>query len=244
MKVTWQSKLPDIVSQQLPFAIAQTANALAQMAADDIRDEARRKLKVRSTTLLRFFVRGPSERATKQKPTARVFIGAPKGAKDPERGNLLIQHDVDGTNVKRPFRSDSLMVPTKQYRQESGGRPRSWKALKRDMGIGTKRGIATRGNLLGAGRRFRTYLIEAKTGKLAGRTLLFARDGTGKRNTSLLYMSAPQIKNPVRLRSRAIAAIRVRKSASTLMGRELTRAVASAKAVTKGGGVASTRLAS
>jgi hypothetical protein len=243
MKVSWTSKLPDIVANQLPFAIAQTANELAKMAADDIREDARRKMDVRSSTFLRFFIRGPSERATKRKPTARLFIGAPKGAKNQDRGNLLVQHDVDGTNLKRPFRSREMMVPTKSYRQESRNRPRKWKDYKRDMGMGTRRGI-TSGNLQGMGRRFRTYLIRVKSGMHAGKSILFLRTGTGKRNSEALYVSAPAVKLKGRLRSRAMAAIRIRKSASGILSREMGKAIASAKQVRQGGGVASSPLAS
>jgi len=242
MRAVWTSRLADVAKNQIPFAAAKTNNELAQMAGNDIRDYARRKLNVRSPTLLRFFVKGPEKRGTKADPRARVYVGAPKGAKDPQRGNLLVQHDVDGTNVKRPIRSDSLMVPTKEYRRDSRGKPRLWSAFKKDMGIGTKRGSLGRGNNLATGRRSPVYLIKAKRGKLAGRTLLFLRTGVGRNQSDLLYVSAPLIKNPRRLRSKALVEIRVRKSSASIMGRELTKAIASAKAVTSGGGVTSSRL--
>jgi hypothetical protein len=241
MRAVWTSKIPDLIANQLPFAIAQTANALASMAADDIREDARRKMDVRSSTFLRFFVRGPSERATKKKPTARLFIGAPKGAKNQDRGNLLVQHDVDGTNTKTPFKQQTMMVPTKKYRQESRNRPRKWKDFRKDLGINTKRGLG-RGANLGTGRRYQTYLIRVKNGPHAGKTMLFLRTGTGKRNSEPLYVSAPALKLKGRLRSQAMAAIRIRKSASLIMGREMGKAIASAKQVTSGGGVTSSRL--
>jgi hypothetical protein len=244
MKVHWTSKLPDIAANQLGFASANLLNELAKLGADDVRSDVKKRLDVRSSTLARFFVKGPAERATKAKLKAQVYVGAPKGNKDPQRGNLLVQHDVDGTNVKKPIRSDSLMVPTTQYRRESRNRPRLWSAFKRDMGINTKRGISPRGGLLGAGRRFRTYLIRARKGVLAGRTLLFVRTGVGKGQSDLLYVSRPLIKNPKRLTSRATVTARVAKSAPMLMGREMTRAIASAKQVTRGGGVTSSRVSS
>jgi hypothetical protein len=242
MKVAWTSQLTDIAKNQIPFAAAQTNNELAKLAADDIRGYAKRKLRVRSPTLLKFFVRGPDKRGTKADPRARVAVSAPKGAKDPQRGNLLIQHDVDGTNVKKPFKGNSMMVPTRQYKQESGGKPRLWSVFKRDMGIGTKRGLG-RGNNLGTGRRFATYLIKSRRGKTAGQTLLFLRTGVGRGRSELLYAEQPLVRNPRRLRTKALTELRVRKSSALIMKRELSKAIASAKAVTRGGGVASTRLA-
>ena len=238
MKAHWTSRLGDIATRQLAIASAQSANTLASMAADDLRADAKAALNVRSATFLRYFIKGPSKRATKAVPVARVFVGAPPSAKDKDRGNLLIQHDEEGTNTKRPFSSPALMVPTKAYRAASRGAPRKWKEFKRDMGMGTKRGIAS-GGLLGMGRRFETYLVKSKR---TGRTLLWLRTGVGRFASELLYVSKPMVKIPRRTRTRQTVTERLEKSAAQVMGRELTKAIASAREVTNGGGRTSSRL--
>jgi hypothetical protein len=242
MKAVWTSRLGSLARDQLPFAISQALNDTAREAATEARTAAAKGLNVKKRGLLTLFIRNPSEfKATKQRHSARVMVGGPKS--DPARGNILTQQEESGS--KRPFRGRFVAMPSREISAKVGGKRvlkagnelRNFKPFSTPVDSGNATPNGKRGTRI-EGRK-NTFVVFRKG---SGLPILLQRYGRGKQQTRALWLWVKQTRLVPRLGfGKAVLKV-VRRDLDTNIGRRLTQAIASAKVITKGGGVTSSRL--
>ena len=242
MQAHWTSKLDDIARRQLPFALAQALNLTAKAAAVEARASAAVRLNVRKKGLLNIFIRAPAEqRATKTKLSARVMVGGPKT--DPERGSILAQQEATGT--KRPFRGNLVAIPSREISSKVGGKRvvkpgfelKNFKPFSTPIDGANATAHGARGSRI-EGRK-NTYVVFQRG---TGLPILLQRYGRGKKQTRALWLWVRQSGLTPKLGFGRAVIKTVRGTLDKEIGAQLTKAIASAKAVTTGGGVASSRL--
>ncbi len=242
MKAHWTSKLGDIANRQLPFALAMALNETAKKAAVEARPEAKKRLNIKRNALLERFIRANAEnRATKTKLSARVMVGGPKS--NPERGSILAQHEDRGT--KRPYSGNLVAMPSREITTKVGGGVRS---IKRGYELKNFKPFSSHfsNNRTANGRhgsriegQKNTYVV-FRSG--SGLPILLQRYGKGLRQTRALWLWVRQTGLMPRLGFSKSVLKSVLKHNEREIGLALTKAIASAKAVTSGGGVTSSRL--
>ena len=227
MKAHWTSRLGDIATRQLPFALAQALNDTAKTAAEEARVEAAKRLNVKRSSFLRFFIRNPTEhRATKAKHTARVVTAGPQS--DPTRGSILAQHEESG--VKTPFSRPLIAKPSREILQSVGGK----RSIPRGTALNLFKPFVRDGQAT-TGRKG-AFLVKAKG---SGTPVLLQRIG-GRVRALYVYVRSTRL-TPKLGFGKAVVRV-VRRDLDRNIGKRLTAAIASAREVTSGGGRTSSRL--
>ena len=224
MKVSWTSALPDIIAQQIPFAIQEALNDTARESADAARADAAKGLKIRRKSLLRFFIRAPREfRATKTKHTARVVVAGPQS--DPNRGSILAGQETG--LPKLPNKGRFVAIPARGAVTAGGN-------LKRGAALNSLKPFRDKGKVaLGAKG---TVIVKSKSGV----PVLLQRQKGGKARVLWLFTRFATMTK--RLGFAAAVHRTVGRNLQRNLGRSLTKAIASARRITRGGGTASSRL--
>ena len=226
MKAVWTSKLEDIAKSQIAFAAANALNDTAKSAADDARTEAGKLMNIRRKNLLRVFIRPPTEhKATKRKLTARVVVAGPKS--DPSRGPVLASHEEPG--IKTPNRGQYVAMPGREIRTGKGGHVKPGFALKNFkpfLRAGARKSYGQK----------RTWIVRSKK---TGTPMLM--QAVGKR-VRVLWLFVERTRLLARLGFRKSVAKTVQRDFDNHMRTRMSQAIASAKTITRGGGVQSTRL--
>jgi hypothetical protein len=227
MKAHWTSRLDDIAKNQLPFAIANALNDTAKAAAAEAREEAGKRLNIRKKSLLSIFIRTPADqRATKKKLSARVMVAGPKS--DPTRGPVLAAHEVDG--IKTPNKGRYVAMPGREIMSKGarGGVKRGFELAKFKpfLRAGPKKSYGKMG----------TFLV---TSKKSGIPMLLQPIGKRLR---VLWLFVKQTRMTANLGFDKAVRRAIKRDMTRNVGTRLTQAIASAKQVTKGGGVTSSRL--
>jgi hypothetical protein len=243
MRVTWTSRLDDIAKNQLAQGIAWGLNDTAQEAVTLARQTAMKRLAIKKPGLLNVFMRTPVDgKATKRKLSARVLLAGPKS--DPQRGSVLAQQE--DTDQKRAFRGRLVAMPSRDIMQKIGGKRvlKPGYALKNfkpfstpvDAGLNQTPNGARGTRIEG---RKNTYVVFRKG---SGLPILLQRYGKGKQQVRALYLWVKAVRLPKRLGFTSSVTTRVRQRNAENIGRGITKAIASAREVVKGGGVTSSRL--
>lgn len=230
IKATWYSKLGDVATQQLPFAIAQALNDTAREAAEEARTEAGKKLNVRNRNLLKFFIRAPAEsKATKTRHTARVVVAGPKT--NARRGEILAQQEDGGR--KTATSGKYVAIPGRAITKGAGGK----RDILRNAKLSSFKPFTRTGKVITGQKN--TFLIKDKS---SGLPVLLQRFGRGRRNARVLWIFVKQSRLTPKLGFDKAVKRTVGKNLTRNIGRSLTKAIATAKTVTQGGGVTSSRL--
>lgn len=242
MRAHWTSKLEDIAKSQLAQGLAWGLNDTAKDAAEEARTGAQKGLNIRKRGLLTLFIRNPTEhKATKTKLSARVMVGGPKS--DPARGSILTQQE--DTPSKRPFRGNLVAMPSREIYRKVGGK----RTIKPGFGLNLFKPFST--PVDGANRTAngkRGSRIEGRKNTFVvfrrgtGLPILLQRYGKAQRATRALWIWVRQTRLTKQLRFTPSVEKAVDTKHVANLGRGITRAIASAKQVTRGGGVTSSRL--
>jgi len=230
--VRWTSRISEIAAKQIPFARAETLNQLARGAAEDAREAAQIDLNIKRPAMLRAFIRAPAtHKATKLRFSARVVVAAPQSA-NPDRGNILTQHEAAGT--KRPFRGRSIAMPSRDI-----VKPGRKRAITRGTELRTFQPFTTKAGGQVVGQKG-SFMITLKRGTLAGRKMLLQRFGRGKKQVRGLWLFVPSTRLTPKLRFNATVKQHVQQHVAAAFKRAFSKALASAKPLR--GATQSTRL--
>ena len=244
MKATWTSKLPDIAQNQIPIASANAINKVTDRAASQTRVAAAGVMNIKKRSLLVYFIRAPREdRATKKKLSGRVMIGAPKTASDQTRGIILAQHADAGS--KTPFRGRYVAMPSREISSKVGGKRlvkagsglQSFKPFSSPVDGANATANGKRGSRI-EGRK-NTFVVFRKG---SGMPILLQRYGRGLKQTRALWLWVKSTNLTKRLPFNDIVTKVWDRRMKAELQSELGKAIASARQITKGGGVASTPL--
>jgi hypothetical protein len=228
LRATWTSRLGSIANDQLPYALSQAINDVAKAAAEEAREEANKTLNVKRKSFLNAFIRAPAEhRATKTKLSARVAVMAPKSARS-TRGSILTQHETAGT--KTPTGGKYVAMPGRSILRNVGGKRSVLRGMElRNLKPFTK---TAGGKLKG---RKQTFMIKTRSGT----PLLLQSQGKKAR---VVWVFVRKSGLTAKLGFGTAVRRRVDRDFTKAVGTRLTQAIASARPVTQGGGVTSTRL--
>lgn len=241
-RVVWTSRLGDIARSQLAQGIAWGLNDTAQDAAGAARDSAAKNLNVRKRGILNTFIRTPTEhKATKAKLSARVLLAGPKS--DPSRGSVLAQQE--DTPIKTAFRGRLVAMPSREIMSKAGGKrvvkPGYALSLFKPFSSPVDGNNATPNGKRGTrieGRK--NTFVTFRRG--SGLPILLQRYGKGQRQVRVLYLWVKSVRLPRKLGFGSSVTAKVKQVNERNIARGIARAIASAREITKGGGVASSPL--